>query len=88
MYRKIRMTSKRQATFPAAVCESLSVYPGDTLTLRDVHIKGRKVWVLEPHPTEGAFPWMGALRAYAEGKGTHAMPEIRATIARRRGTGQ
>jgi len=32
----VRRAAKRQVTFPAAVCEALAVYPGDTLVLRDV----------------------------------------------------
>jgi bifunctional DNA-binding transcriptional regulator/antitoxin component of YhaV-PrlF toxin-antitoxin module len=84
MAQKIRMTSKRQVTFPAAVCESLAIYPGDTLTLKDARVKGRKVWIFEPQPAEIAYPWLGSLREYAERKGTHAMSEIRAAVALKR----
>jgi len=88
MQRKVRMTSKRQVTFPAAVCESLSVYPGDTLTLQDARVNGRKVWILEPPSTAQTPAWMGSLRAYAERKETHAISAIRSAIARKRGAGE
>lgn len=88
MQRKVRMTSKRQVTFPAAVCESLSVYPGDTLTLQDARVKGRKVWILEPPSATPTPAWMGSLRTYAECKKTHAISAIRSAIARKRGAGE
>ena len=81
---KVRMTAKRQVTFPAAVCEALAVYPGDTLVLKDAHVEGKRVWLIEPQP-ETARPWLGSLRAYAEHKPSHDMESIRAAVARKRG---
>ena len=82
---KVRMTSKRQVTFPAAVCETLAVYPGDTLVLKDARIRGKRVWLIEPQQQPIEYPWMGALRGYAEGKASHDMSDIRAAVARKRG---
>ena len=88
MRHKVKMTSKRQVTFPAAVCESLSVYPGDTLTLQKACIDGKKVWVIEPPSTPQTPAWMGSLRKYAERRQSHGMSEIRAAIARKRAAGE
>jgi bifunctional DNA-binding transcriptional regulator/antitoxin component of YhaV-PrlF toxin-antitoxin module len=81
---RIRMTAKRQVTFPAAVCEALSVYAGDTLVLERAELRGKPVWVIEPQ-TASSHPWMGSLKRYAERKATHEMSEIRAAVARKRG---
>lgn len=82
---KLKMTAKRQVTFPAAVCETLAVYPGDTLVLRDRQADGRRVWMIETEPQLARQSWMGALRPYAIRKTSHAMSDIRAAVARRRG---
>jgi bifunctional DNA-binding transcriptional regulator/antitoxin component of YhaV-PrlF toxin-antitoxin module len=79
----VRLTSKRQATFPVRVCQALDVRPGDELALeqgRDAD--GSTVWRLKPVAPR-ARPWMGRLRRYAAGK-SHAMETVRASIARAR----
>lgn len=82
---KLKMTAKRQVTFPASVCETLAVYPGDTLVLRSGQSDGRRVWTIEAEPRPDGARWLGALRPYAERKASHAMPDIRAAVARARG---
>jgi bifunctional DNA-binding transcriptional regulator/antitoxin component of YhaV-PrlF toxin-antitoxin module len=64
--RKLRITAKRQATLPAALCEELGIEPGDTLTLERRELDGEPVWVVRaPKPD---WSWAGALRPYAEGR--------------------
>lgn len=85
MHGTLRLTSKRQVTFPAAVCAELAVRPGDTLKLRVMRDQGKRVWVIEPPPPDTPRPWLGCLRAYAERKASHEMADIRATVAQKRG---
>ena len=48
---KIKLTAKRQATLPAAVCDELGVTAGDTLTLERRLMDGEAVWILRsPRP--------------------------------------
>lgn len=82
---KLKMTAKRQVTFPAAVCETLAVYPGDTLVLREEQAEGRRVWMIEAEPQPDRARWMGALRPYAAHKASHALSDIRAAVAKKRG---
>lgn len=79
MVSAIKLTSKRQATFPAAVCESLGVGAGDRLVLTSMLVNGRTVWVIEP-PQPDDSAWYGALRKYVRGR-SHDMAAIRASIA-------
>ncbi len=80
---KIKVSSKRQATFPKRVCESLGVGPGDEVLLdRRLEADG-EVWVLKP-AKETPRPWLGSLKAYAKGK-EHDMSKVRESIARGRG---
>jgi len=85
MAQKLKITAKRQVTFPAAVCEALAVYPGDTLVLRDGLAGGRRVWTIEAEARPNNESWLGALRPYAERKTSHALSDIRAVVARKRG---
>jgi bifunctional DNA-binding transcriptional regulator/antitoxin component of YhaV-PrlF toxin-antitoxin module len=75
----IKLTSKRQVTFPAEVCESLGVGAGDRLVLTSMMVKGRTVWMIEP-PQPDDSAWFGALHKYARGR-SHDMAAIRASIA-------
>jgi bifunctional DNA-binding transcriptional regulator/antitoxin component of YhaV-PrlF toxin-antitoxin module len=76
---KLKLTSKRQATFPVEVCEELGLKPGDHLTLeRSAKEDG---WVLRPEEkVEEPVSWYGTLRSYAKGKKT-SMASVRASIA-------
>ncbi len=58
------MTAKRQATFPAALCQELGLKAGDTLDLEPHVEEGRKVWLLR-RSGEADRPWFGSLRSYA-----------------------
>ena len=79
---KIKVSAKRQATFPKQVCEALGVRPGDDLFLDRRIENDREVWVITP-AREVPRPWLGRLRKYASGKG-HDMDTIRASVARSR----
>ncbi len=79
---KIKVTAKRQATFPKQVCESLGVEPGDELVLDRRVDAGQEVWVLRPAKGQNR-PWLGHLKAYGKGK-THDMESIRSSIRRGR----
>ncbi len=61
---KVKMTAKRQATFPAELCRELGLKPGDTLDLESHFEEGRKFWTLR-RSGETERPWLGALRSYA-----------------------
>ncbi len=79
---KVRLSSKRQATFPKQVCESLGVRVGDSLLLDRRMESDGEVWVLR-RAEEPSRPWLGSLRAYAVNK-PHDMESVRASIALRR----
>ena len=80
----IKLTSKRQATFPVEVCNALNLHPGDEVDL-DLHVhQGEKEWVLRPkHSRKRA--WLEALRQYSHhARGDHSMKAIRQSIERGR----
>ncbi len=78
----IKLTSKRQATFPRAVCDEMHLNPGDKLELAPKVVDGERVWVLRPQPATEAR-WFGCLRRYARGK-PHRMSAIRKSVTRAR----
>lgn len=80
---KIKISAKRQATFPKQVCDSLGVRAGDDLFLDRYVENDREVWVLKP-AREVSRPWLGSLREYASGK-NHNMDRIRESVSRSRG---
>ena len=76
---KMKLTSKRQATFPARVCESLGIAPGDEIILTPRESDdGSIAWLLQPARPK-ARPWLGSLREYAKDK-DHSMKNIRESI--------
>ena len=75
---KIKLSSKRQATFPKKVCEALGVQPGDEILLDAREEAEGPVWVVKPVAPRNR-PWLGSLRAYAKGK-SHSMDSIRDSI--------
>lgn len=83
---KIKVSSKRQATFPKQVCDSLGIQPGDDILLDRRIEADREVWFLRPEK-EYARPWFGSLREYARGK-VHEMDAIRKSIAAKRTSGK
>jgi len=83
--RTIRLTSKRQATLPRALCDELHLAPGDAILVDARVVDGERVWVLRP----AAAPrteWFGSLKKYAEGK-SHDMTAVRKSIQKARADG-
>lgn len=60
----IKLTSKRQATFPAEVCRQLGVRPGDTLILEAIRHRSQTVWILKP-ASQLRPAWLGRLKRFA-----------------------
>jgi len=83
MVKTLKLTSKRQATFPVALCEELGVCPGDELKLERQILNGEATWVIQAKEKPGT-PWFGALRDYATDK-PHDMKSIRTTIGQKTG---
>jgi bifunctional DNA-binding transcriptional regulator/antitoxin component of YhaV-PrlF toxin-antitoxin module len=81
----IKLTSKRQATFPKQLCEELGVHSGDGIEVSRRNVNGKTVWCLMRTETERPR-WFGKFRKYAVGK-SHAMKDIRASIERARKRG-
>ncbi|MFN2397336.1 MAG: hypothetical protein ABR543_01635 [Gemmatimonadaceae bacterium] len=78
---KAKLSTRRQATFPAATCQALGLKPGDTIRFERRTAEGETVWVLRgPEPD---WSWFGAGHSYAKGK-SHDMREMRESIARGR----
>ncbi|MBF0199100.1 MAG: AbrB/MazE/SpoVT family DNA-binding domain-containing protein [Planctomycetes bacterium] len=77
----IKITSKRQATFPSELCGDLGIEPGDQVILEPLEIEGRKVWTI--HRVEEDDEWFGSLSKYASSK-SHDMDDIRTSIIKRR----
>ncbi len=81
---KIKLTAKRQATFPSKVCQELGVAPGDELELKPAKVSGENVWVLKP-ASKPRSKWIRALNRYATNAGgDHSMDAIRKRIAQGR----
>jgi bifunctional DNA-binding transcriptional regulator/antitoxin component of YhaV-PrlF toxin-antitoxin module len=77
----IKLTAKRQATLPKALCDELKVEPGDSIRVEKRLVDGREVWCLEPVRSAERPAWFGALRKYAAGK-SHDLDEIRESVER------
>ena len=76
----IRLTTKRQATLPRALCEELDVNPGDEIALERRVFEGETLWILRPRKID--WSWIG--RASVPANLTHDMAAVRASIARGR----
>jgi len=57
------ITSKRQATLPAALCEEIGLRPGSRVVLQRRVLDGETVWVLRSRKPD--WSWIGAARRYA-----------------------
>jgi bifunctional DNA-binding transcriptional regulator/antitoxin component of YhaV-PrlF toxin-antitoxin module len=75
----VTITAKRQATFPAALCEELGLAPGAKVTLERRVVAGETVWLLRGRKPD--WSWVGLLRRYAGGK-SHRLTDIRRSIDR------
>jgi len=78
----IRITTKRQATLPKALCDEMALRPGDTVIVKKKVIAGKPFWCLTPAERPSGS-WFGSLRKYARGK-RHDMATIRKHIAKAR----
>ncbi len=78
----IKLTVKRQATFPAELCRELNLRPGDRLILERREIDGKPAWVMRSAFGDKDPSWFGALRSFAFGK-SHVMEDIRQSIGRK-----
>ena len=79
MPRTIKLTSKRQATFPVDLCAELGLRAGDELTVERREVHGESAWLLRPARADTS--WVGSLKLYAKGK-SHRMSAIRTSIAK------
>jgi len=76
---RIKLTAKRQATLPVALCEEMGLAPGDSLRLERRTIDGEPVWLLRsPRPD---WSWAGSLKSFAKGK-DHRWDRIEESIGR------
>lgn len=76
----IKMTSKRQATFPQELCGDLGIQPGDQIIVEPIKVGNKKVWTIQPVTSHSDDEWFGALSDYAKGK-SHKIEDIKASIA-------
>ncbi len=83
----IRITSKRQATLPKALCDEMGVQPGDSLSVERASVDDQDTWVIRPVESARKPGWVGSLKQYAAGK-AHDMQSVRQSIeeGRRRGS--
>ena len=77
----IKLTSKRQASFPSKLCGDLGVEPGDRLEVKPASIDGQLVWTIRPIKPTGE--WIGSLEKYAKNK-SHRLEDIRDSITKGR----
>ncbi|MDH4046102.1 MAG: AbrB/MazE/SpoVT family DNA-binding domain-containing protein, partial [Gemmatimonadota bacterium] len=77
--RRVRLTTKRQATLPAALCEELGVGPGDELELERCVVDGSPAWVLRAARPD--WSWFGAAHPWTAGK-SHRWDAIERSLAR------
>lgn len=75
----VRITTKRQATFPLETCEALRIGPGDIVDVEPRMIGGERVWVLRPRPAPDRS-WVGGLKGSIQSE-DHSMDSIRRSIA-------
>jgi len=81
---EIKLTAKRQATFPSKVCQELGVAAGDELVLKPARVRGENAWVLKP-ASKPHSNWIGSLKRYAgNADGNHSMESVRNSVSRGR----
>jgi bifunctional DNA-binding transcriptional regulator/antitoxin component of YhaV-PrlF toxin-antitoxin module len=83
MNQTIKLTSKRQATFPIQLCRELGVKAGEELILERITIEGDINWIIKPKK-EVNTKWFAALKKYARGK-DHSIESIRTSIGKNLG---
>ena len=77
---RIKMTTKRQATFPRQLCEEMRLEPGHAIQVEPATLDGRRVWVLSAPPEQPNMDWVGSLRRHATGSKPLSMEAVRAKI--------
>ena len=75
----LKITAKRQATFPVETCDALRIGPGDIVDVEPRVIDDEQVWILRPRKTPDRS-WIGSLRDQARAQ-DHSMESIRRSIA-------
>ncbi|MBW1894561.1 MAG: AbrB/MazE/SpoVT family DNA-binding domain-containing protein [Deltaproteobacteria bacterium] len=80
MTQTIRLTSKRQATFPVQLCRELGIEAGDDLILERKKIGKDFAWILKPKKKIES-KWFASLKKYAKDK-DNSMESIRASIGK------
>lgn len=76
---RVTITSKRQATLPAELCEELGVQAGDQLSVERRRIAGGSAWVITGKKPD--WSWFGAARPYAQDK-SHRWLDVEGSIER------
>lgn len=76
---QIKLTSKRQATFPQEACDELRIGPGDIIQMEPGIVDGQNVYILRPKAIKR--PWLDILRAKAKPVTDYSMDAVRASIA-------
>lgn len=76
--RTIKLTSKRQATFPVDFCKELNLHPGERLVLDRREIDGSPAWIIQPE-SKVTSSWFGKLNKYGKAK-SHSMDDIRRSV--------
>jgi AbrB family looped-hinge helix DNA binding protein len=80
----VTITSKRQATLPAELCEELGVKPGDRLRVERRIVNGESLWVMSG--TKPNWSFFGAARRYGKRK-SHRLSDIDVSIGKGWGHG-
>ena len=75
----LKITTKRQATFPVETCDALRIGPGDIVDVEPRVIDDEQVWILRPRKTPDRS-WIGSLRDQVRAQ-DHSMESIRQSIA-------
>ena len=81
----LKITSKRQATFPKEVCDDLRLKPGDQINLERRVENGGALWVLRPKQLPDR-KWTARLTGRTAHVKDHSMEAVRKSIAERRKT--
>ncbi len=80
MTQTIKLTSKRQVTFPAQLCRELGVKAGEELILEKRKIENKAAWIIKPKKGI-TTKWFGGLNRYAHNQ-DHDMKSIRTSIGK------
>ena len=80
MTNTIKLTAKRQATFPKELCDDMDLKPGDTIRLDKRTIDGETLYCIQPmKKDDNRREWAGSLYAFTKDK-SHHMEDIRKSI--------